>query len=158
MRSQEPTRRYAIALQLHYKAKIKHGPLYGSGQSRMISSKDIIFDGGKGLEPGMNAEIVLEWPRLLDDRIRLQLVLRVTITGSQDGVTEARIHTMISAPADRPKARNLAGIVALCLGLVAWLRERPGPAPCGRGGQDRQNRYQGQMPHARTIGMSFQNP
>jgi len=93
MRSQEPTRRYAIALQLHYKAKIKHGLLYGSGQSRMISSKDIIFDGGKGLEPGMNAEIVLEWPRLLDDRIRLQLVLRVTITGSQDGVTEAHIHT-----------------------------------------------------------------
>ena len=93
MRSQEPTRRYPIALQLHYKAKIKHRLVYGFGQSRMISSNDIIFDGGKGLEPGMNAEIVLEWPRLLDDRIRLQLVLRVTITGSQDGVTEAHIHT-----------------------------------------------------------------
>jgi hypothetical protein len=91
MRSQEPARRYPIALPLRYKAKIKHGPLYGFGQSRMISSKDIIFDGGKGLEPGMNAEIVLEWPCLLDDRIRLQLVLRVAITGSQDGVTEAHI-------------------------------------------------------------------
>jgi hypothetical protein len=91
MRSQEPTRRYPIALQLRYKAKTKHGPLAGSGQTRMISSKDIIFDGGNGLEPGMNAEIVLDWPCLLDDRIRLQLVLGVTITGSQDGVTEAHI-------------------------------------------------------------------
>ena len=84
--------RYPIALQLQYRAKSKLGPvLHGFGQTRMISSKDIIFAPGDGLEPGMNAEIVLEWPRLLDDRIRLQLVLRVTITGSQDGVTEARI-------------------------------------------------------------------
>ena len=90
-RSQEPTRRYPIALPLRYKAKTKHGPLAGSGQTRMISSKDIIFDGGNGLEPGMNAEIVLEWPPLLDDRIRLQLVLHAAITGSQNNVTEARI-------------------------------------------------------------------
>ena len=91
MRSQEPARQYPIALQLRYKAKTKHGQLSGFGQTRMMSSKDITFDGGNGLEPGMNAEIVLEWPRLLDDRVRLQLVLQVAITGSQDGVTEARI-------------------------------------------------------------------
>ena len=90
-RGQEPTRRYLIALRLRYRAKTKHGQLSGIGQTRMMSSKDITFDGGNGLEPGMNAEIVLEWPRLLDDRVRLQLVLQVAITGSQDGVTEARI-------------------------------------------------------------------
>ena len=49
------------------------------------------FGRGNGLEPGMNAEIVLEWPRLLDGHIRLQLVLEATITGSQEGVAEARI-------------------------------------------------------------------
>jgi hypothetical protein len=91
MRSQEPARQYPIALQLRYKAKTKHGQLSGFGQTRMISSKDVKFDGGNGLEPGTNAEIVLDWPPLLDDRIRLQLVLQVAITGSQDGVTEARI-------------------------------------------------------------------
>ena len=58
-----------------------------------MSSKDIIFGLGEGLQPGMNAEIVVAWPRLLDGRIRLQLVLDVIITGSQDGVTEARILT-----------------------------------------------------------------
>jgi hypothetical protein len=39
----------------------------------------------------MNAEIVLDWPRLLDGRVSLQLVLDTTITGSRDGVAEARI-------------------------------------------------------------------
>jgi hypothetical protein len=59
----------------------------------MMSSKDIIFDGGNGLEPGVDAEIVVDWPPLLDNRIRLQLVLQVTITVSQDNVTEARIRS-----------------------------------------------------------------
>ena len=57
----------------------------------MIGSQDIIFASGDGLRPGVDAEIVVDWPRLLDDWIRLQLVLRVTIIGSQDNVTEARI-------------------------------------------------------------------
>jgi len=78
---------------VRYKAKTKYGPLYSFGQTRMMSSKDIVFGPSDGLRPGMKAEIVLDWPRLLDDRIRLQLVLQVVITGSQDRVTEARILT-----------------------------------------------------------------
>ena len=59
----------------------------------MISSKEIIFASGDGLRPGVDAEIVVAWPRLLDDRIHLQLVLQVTITGSQDSVAQGRILT-----------------------------------------------------------------
>ena len=44
------------------------------------------------LEPGMNAEIVVAWPPRLDDRFLLELVLKVSITDSQDGAwAEARI-------------------------------------------------------------------
>jgi hypothetical protein len=57
----------------------------------MMSSKEIIFAPGDGLEPGMKAEIAVAWPFLLDGHIRLQLVLETTITGSQGGVAEARI-------------------------------------------------------------------
>jgi hypothetical protein len=57
----------------------------------MMSSQDIVFAPDNGLKPGMAAEIVLDWPFLLDNRIRLQLVLQVMITGSQDGVAEAHI-------------------------------------------------------------------
>jgi hypothetical protein len=76
---------------LSYKATAKHRPVYGFGQIKMISNKEIIFAAGEGLKPGMKAEIVVAWPCLLDDRIRLQLILQVTVTGSQDSVTEARI-------------------------------------------------------------------
>jgi hypothetical protein len=91
-------------LELRYKVKTKYGPLYGFGQTRMMSSKDIIFGGGgDGLKPGMKAEIAVAWPFLLDGRIRLQLVLEARITGSQDGVTEARIlayHFRTRGPAE----------------------------------------------------------
>jgi hypothetical protein len=78
-------------LQVHFKAISKHGPLHGFGQTRLMSSKDIIFAASDGLKPGMNAEIVIAWPFRLDGYIRLQLVLEATITGSQDGIAEARI-------------------------------------------------------------------
>ena len=50
-----------------------------------------IFARGDGLQPGMIAEIVVAWPRLLDDRIQLQLMLQVTITSSDHGVAGTRI-------------------------------------------------------------------
>ena len=86
-RAQEPAHRYPIPLQLRYKAQTKHGPLYGFGQTTMMSSREIIFGGANELEAGMKAEIAVAWPRLLDGRIRLQLALEATITGCQDGVT-----------------------------------------------------------------------
>jgi hypothetical protein len=39
----------------------------------------------------MNAEIVLDWPRLLEGRIHLRLVLEATITDNRDGVAHARV-------------------------------------------------------------------
>jgi len=63
----------------------------GFGQTRMMSSQDIIFAAGDELKPGMKAQISIAWPFLLDGRVPLQLVLDTTITGSQGGVAEARI-------------------------------------------------------------------
>ena len=76
---------------MHYKATSKHGMVLGFGQTRMMSSQDIIFGAGDGLKPGMVAQIALAWPLLLDGRVPLQLLLNTTITGSRDGVAEARI-------------------------------------------------------------------
>jgi hypothetical protein len=81
---------YQVSLPLSYKAASNRGPVQGFGQTRMMSSKDIVFAPGEGLEPSMNAEIVVGWPSFLDD-YPLQVVLQVTITGTQDGVAEARI-------------------------------------------------------------------
>ena len=89
--SQAPLGWYPIRLRLRYRATSKRGPLYGFGQTTMMSSQEIIFAAGDGLEPGMKAEVALAWPSLLDSRIRLQLVLQVIITGSEDGVAKAQI-------------------------------------------------------------------
>ena len=88
-RTQESPSWYPIPLQLRYKATSKFGPLEGFGQTKMMSSRDIIFAPGDGLLPGMDAEIVVAWPRLLDGRIRLTLVLQVAISGTQNGVVQA---------------------------------------------------------------------
>jgi len=108
-----PLRWYPIPLQLRYKATSKWGTVYGSGQSRMMSSQDIIFASGGGLQPGMIAEIIVAWPRLLDERIPLQLVLQVTITGSQHGVADARIVAYDFRIAGRPEASDRAEAVAV---------------------------------------------
>jgi hypothetical protein len=49
---QGPPRWYPLALPLHYKATSKHGPLYGFGHTRMMSSRAIIFASGDGLKAG----------------------------------------------------------------------------------------------------------
>ena len=89
--AQRPARRYPIEFELRYKATSRNGTLHGFGQSRIISSKDIIFGPSDGLERGMKAEIAIAWPFLLDGHIRLQLVLETVITGSEGGAAEARI-------------------------------------------------------------------
>jgi hypothetical protein len=76
---------------LRYKATSSNGTVHGFGQSRIISSKEVIFEPGAGLEPGMKAEIAIAWPVLLDGHIRLQLVLDATISRSEGSTVEARI-------------------------------------------------------------------
>jgi len=104
--------RYPVSLQLSYKATSKLGPVQGFGQTMMMSSRDIIFAPADGLEPGMSAEIVVDWPPLLDDR-HLQLMLQVTITGTQDGVAEARIWAYdfgTSRPLEAEQTAEAAGV------------------------------------------------
>jgi hypothetical protein len=100
-------------LQLRYKATSKRGPVQGFGQTRLMSSQDIVFLPGNELEPGMKAEIVVAWPPLLDDRILLELVLKVSITDSQDGVAEARILAYNFRAADPTEAKQRANAAAL---------------------------------------------
>src|SRR5215469_3506521 len=104
---EEQLRWYPISLQLRYKSISKPGSvLRGFGQTIVMSSKEIVFAPGEGLQPGMIAEIVVAWPRLLDDRIPLQLVLQVTITGSQYGMALARLTAYDFRTAGPPAAKQ----------------------------------------------------
>jgi hypothetical protein len=85
-KTQELLHRYPISLQLRYKATSEHRMLYGFGETRMMSSKDIVFAPGDGLAPGMEAEIAVAWPFLLEGRVALQLVLDATMSAVENGV------------------------------------------------------------------------
>jgi hypothetical protein len=107
---QEQLRWYPISLQLRYIATSKLGSvLRGFGQTIGMSSKEIVLAPGEGLQPGMIAEIFVAWPRLLDNRIPLQLVLQVTITGSQYGMAVARLRAYDFRTAGPPATRQKAG-------------------------------------------------
>jgi hypothetical protein len=82
--------RYPVSLQLRYKVTSKRGSAQGFAQTRMMGSQEIVFAPADGLEPGMMGEIVLDWPPSLNGD-HLELVLKVTVTGTQDGEAEARI-------------------------------------------------------------------
>jgi hypothetical protein len=124
---QWPPRRYPIALQLHYKATSKLGSFHGAGRIRMMSSKDIIFAPGDGLKPGMKAEIAVAWPRLLDGRMRLDLVLQATITGSQDGVVKARIRAYDFRTAGRACGERRERVSPVCYEFASGLRSSGRP-------------------------------
>jgi hypothetical protein len=113
--AQRPPRRYPITFQLRYKAISRNGTSHGFGQSRMISSKDIVFEPGDGLEPGAKAEIAIAWPFLLDGHIRLHLMLETAIASSEGGVAQARIlsyHFRTRRPAEAEQRDEIAAIKA----------------------------------------------
>jgi hypothetical protein len=65
--------------------------LKGFGQARIDKQSMCYFGPGDGLKPGMQAEITVDWPYLLDGCIGLHLVLQATINGSNDGLTAAHL-------------------------------------------------------------------
>jgi hypothetical protein len=111
--AQRPPRRYPIPFELRYKATSRNGTVHGFGRSKIISSKEIIFEPADGLEAGMKAEIAIAWPFLLDGHIRLQLVLEAAITRTETGTAEARIfsyHFRTRRPSEAGQKSDLARI------------------------------------------------
>jgi|SRR6516225_4502021 hypothetical protein len=79
----------------------------------------------------MQAEIVLDWPPLQDD-CHLQLMLQMTITGTQGGVAEARILAYdFGPPIHRKRNRELTLPLTLGAGLCLRLSAgRPSRGGC----------------------------
>jgi hypothetical protein len=55
----------------------------GTGSTVLLSSTDIIFQADQPLVSGVQCEISIAWPVLLESRIHLQLVLESVITRSE---------------------------------------------------------------------------
>jgi len=78
--------RYPVELPLRYKAVSPEMTVFGVGRTNLMSSLELMFTGDQPLEPGMKVEVSIAWPVLLDDRVRLQLVVEGAVVCIQDGL------------------------------------------------------------------------
>ncbi len=62
-----------------------------AGESLSISSKGLVFTTTEAFPPGQVVEASIDWPILLDERVRLTLVVEGTVVGSADNHTTMRI-------------------------------------------------------------------
>jgi hypothetical protein len=83
---------FPLVLPLKYKAIFpKAEVISGTGSTVLLSSTDIVFRADQPLRRGMDCEISIAWPVLLEPHIRLQLVLKSVITRSEDQVIMSRV-------------------------------------------------------------------
>jgi hypothetical protein len=83
---------FPLVLALKYKAvSPKRRAISGTGFTSLLSNTDIVFSADQRLRRGMECELSIAWPVLLETRIRLQLVLQAVITRSEGQFVIARI-------------------------------------------------------------------
>ena len=83
---------FPLVLPLKYKViSLKAKAISGTGSTLLLSSTDIIFNADQPLGSGVQCEISIAWPVLLENVIGLQLVLQSVITTSVGQVVMARV-------------------------------------------------------------------
>ena len=105
---QRSHQRYPIELELEYRLLSKSGsePL-GSGKTRNISSRGVLFEAPGSLPEGGSIEVLLSWPFLLEGVCPLRLVMRGRIVRSDlRGVAiQSTYHEFRTAGSRLPKGR-----------------------------------------------------
>ena len=86
--------------------------VFGTGHTNLMSSLELIFTADQPLEPGMKAEISIAWPALLDDRVRLQLIVVGTVVRTQEGLNVLSILKHHYRTRGRVQAENTEPISA----------------------------------------------
>ena len=83
---------FPLVLPLKYKTiSQKADAISGTGSTVSLSSTDIVFNADQPLGSGVQCEISIDWPVLLEADIGLQLVLHSEITRSEGQVVMGRV-------------------------------------------------------------------
>ena len=81
---------YPVELEMKYKIRSRMARV-GMGQTRWMSSQEVIFTADRPIEEGTMLEISIAWPVLLNNCVALQLVVEAKIAESQGTTATARI-------------------------------------------------------------------
>lgn len=84
---------YPVKLDVRYKIQSRAlGVLAtGSGQTSLIGSHRIIFTGDQPIPKGARVEVSVAWPALLENRVKLQLILQGRIAAADGARTTVAI-------------------------------------------------------------------
>ena len=83
---------FPLVLPLKYRTiSQKADAISGTGSTVSLSSTDIVFNADQPLGSGVQCEISIDWPVLLEADIGLQLVLHSVITRGEGQVVTARV-------------------------------------------------------------------
>jgi hypothetical protein len=73
---------YPITLDLHYKVLSGATPVQaGSGRTTRFGSRRVVFTAEPALQVAARLQVSIAWPVLLDDRVKLQLVIEGRVIG-----------------------------------------------------------------------------
>lgn len=105
---QRSHQRYPIELEMEYRllSKGRSEPV-GSGKTRNISSRGVLFESPSSLPEGGSIEVLLSWPFLLEGVCPLRLVMRGRIVRNDPrGVAiQSTYHEFRTAGSRQPKGR-----------------------------------------------------
>jgi hypothetical protein len=92
MRSGQKTPvRFPLTMEFRYRAKTEPAIVSGTSATKWISSRQIAFVASDEIQEKAKIQIAIAWPYLLDDHVRLQLIIEAVVTKVADGIAEAAI-------------------------------------------------------------------
>jgi hypothetical protein len=92
LRDRRSGRRYPLQAEVEYKLIRQRKVLEsGNGATVNVSSSGVLFEAGRPLAPGLQIELSIAWPALLDDLHPLKLLVSGRTVRSHSGYTAVRI-------------------------------------------------------------------
>lgn len=90
-REQRSSRRYPIVLDMTFKLRQGRMVLRGTGKTRDISSRGILFQAEVEMARKVRVELCIAWPVLLNEDAALSLYVTGQTVRSENGLTAIRI-------------------------------------------------------------------
>jgi len=85
--------RFPLTLEVSFAASERRALVeIGSGCTIDVSSSGLSFTADRSLLPGQKLEVSIDWPVLLDEGIRLQLIVSGVVVRTNGAVTALKIH------------------------------------------------------------------
>lgn len=86
----EPTL-YPVELDVQYRVTSAKHEWVGTGRTVLMSSKELLFDTEQTVARNSRMEVSICWPVLLDERVRLQLVIQARVTSVEGKRVRANV-------------------------------------------------------------------